>query len=233
MRRSLPPASLLLLLASSAGGCAAPPQRTSDAPGVAFPTTLGEGSYQPENELRRPRVAATAPSSAAEPPSANGAAPSTSASAEPSPAAAGSAGVTGAAPSKSSPPDPEPLRQKEQWEYEIASEGGTLSVTSVKPVNLPRPLVTARRMGRYAIELWIGQELVERVRFDLPLLGAEEPEASPKPRFPAPSLEKGAHTRVRVLVPRAVRARRAVLIDRAHDRVIPLPWPPDRSSAGP
>jgi hypothetical protein len=130
------------------------------------------------------------------------------------------------------PPDPEPLRQAEQWEYEIASDDGTVSVVSVKPLKLPQPIVTQRRMGRYAIELWIGHELVERVRFDLPLLGAAEAEATPKPRFPSPTLEKGAHVRARVLVPRATRARRAVLVDRALDRAFPLPWPPDRPAPG-
>jgi hypothetical protein len=213
MLRPVPALSLALLAAA----CAAPPQRTSDAPGVAFPTSLGEGSYQPENE---------APQRTAAPP-ANDAAPANDA--EPAPSATS---LTEPAPSKSAPPDPEPLRQAEQWEYEIASNDGELSVVSVKPVTLPKPLVTPRRMGRYAIELWIGQELVERVRFDLPLLGGEEPVASPKPRFPAPSLEKGAHVRTRVLVPRAERARRALLIDRALDRAVPLPWPPDRSTTG-
>jgi hypothetical protein len=101
----------------------------------------------------------------------------------------------------------------------------------VKRVDLPKPVVTARRMGRYALELWIGQELVERVRFDLPLLEAGGPDQGPKHHFPSPSLEKGAHVRTRILVPRAPRARRAVLVDRAEDRVLPLPWPPDRSDS--
>jgi hypothetical protein len=218
MRRLRPLTSIssVVLIA----GCAAPAQKTPDAPGIAFPTSLGEGSYQPENEIR-PRRPASSDSSAAasEPP-----APATSSSAP-------ATSLTEPAPSKMAPPDPEPLRQAEQWEYEIASNDGELSVVSVKPVNLPKPAVTARRMGRYAIELWIGRELVERVRFDLPLLGAEEPQASPKPRFPAPSLEKGARVHARVLVPRAVRARRAVLIDRQLDRAFPLPWPPDRPAS--
>jgi hypothetical protein len=218
--------SLLLLVTA----CAAPPRKTSDAPGVAFPTSLGEGSYQPENEVRPRRPASSEPSAAAAEPTV--AVPGAS-SAAPSGPAPSATSLTEPAPSKMAPPDPEPLRQAEQWQYEIASDDGTLSVVSVKPVNLPKPAVTPRRIGRYAIELWIGQELVERVRFDLPLLGGEEPVASPKTGSPAPTLEKGAHVRTRVLVPRADRARRAVLIDRQLDRAFPLPWPPDRPASAP
>jgi hypothetical protein len=202
--------------------CAAPPARTVDSPGLAFPTTLGEGSPQPGKEPRSPRPDAGAGRDA---PSHEGAAESD-----------GASNVAAAAPSarpapSASPPDPEPLRLAAQWEYEIASDEGVLSVASVKRVDLPKPIVSARRMGRYAIELWIGSELVERVRFDMPLLTGGTPEEPPrKGAFPPPDLEKGAHVRTRVLVPRAERARRAVLVDRASEQVIPLPWPPDRAA---
>lgn len=98
-------------------------------------------------------------------------------------------------------------------------------MASVERRDLPKPIVTARRMGRYAIELWVGNELIERVRFDLPLLAGER-DAVGKGAFAPPDLEKGAHARTRVMVPRSERARRAVLVDRARETYTPLPWPP-------
>jgi hypothetical protein len=208
-------ALLALSLTAFAPACAGPAARTDQSPGVQFPTTLGQGTDQPGKEPRAPK-----PSAPGATPSASGD-PATSSSssgphvAEPVPAAA-------------APPDPEPLKSAAQWEFEVATENGVASVVSVRAVDLPKPVATPRRFGRYAIELWIGQELVERVRFDLPLYEAGDPRATPKPRFPAPQFEKGANVRLRVQIPRAERARRAVLVDRATSRIEELPWPPDR-----
>jgi len=202
------PCSALLVFALA---CAGPPGRTEQSPGVQFPTTLGQGTDQPGKEPRRPRPSA--------------------ASANPEPAAPPAASATPPVDpvlASAAPPDPEPLTSAAQWEFEIATEDGVASVVSVRAVDLPKPIVTPRRFGRYAIELWIGKELVERVRFDLPLYEAGDPRAAPKPRFPAPEFEKGANVRVRVQIPRAPRARRAVLVDRATSRIQELPWPPDR-----
>lgn len=209
--------ALALALAALASACAGPPGRTEQSPGVQFPTTLGQGSDQPGKEPRRPRPsegATAAAATATEPTNAGSAAPTATAPV-PVPAAA-------------APPDPEPLKSAAQWEFEVATENGVASVVSVRAVDLPKPVATPRRFGRYAIELWIGQELIERVRFDLPLYEAGDPRAAAKPRFPVPEFEKGANVRVRVQLPRAERARRAVLVDRATSRIVELPWPPDR-----
>lgn len=192
--------------------CAGPPGRTELSPGVQFPTTLGQGTDQPGKE---PRPRSSAPSETPPPGPAATAAASAAPPVEPV--------LTAAA-----PPDPDPLTSAAQWEFEIATENGVASVVSVRAVDLPKPVVTPRRFGRYALELWIGKELLERVRFDLPLYEAGDPRAAPKPRFPAPEFEKGANVRVRVQIPRAARARRAVLVDRATSRIQELPWPPDR-----
>jgi hypothetical protein len=130
---------------------------------------------------------------------------------------------------KGSQPDPEPLRQQKQYEYELVYQGGKVSVASVRPMSYAQPVVTARRMGRFAIELWIGQELVERVRFDFPLTSADEPPGKERRRLGAmPNLGDGATVTRTVLVPAAERARRAVLVDRATGSETDLPWPPDR-----
>jgi hypothetical protein len=90
------------------------------------------------------------------------------------------------------------------------------------------PRVTPRRMGRYAIELWIGRELIDRVRFDFPLLAAEPVPSGPrKPLEQPPSLAAGADVTSEVLVPDNPRATRAVLVDRATGETQVLPWPPD------
>jgi hypothetical protein len=125
-------------------------------------------------------------------------------------------------------PDPEPLRLARQWEYRVVYANGKPSVVNVRPRVFVRPVVTSRQMGRYAIELWIGSELVDRVRFDFPLLGAEEPpRGKRRPLNEPPSFASGAHVERLLLVPASPRATRAVLVDRATGSVTPLPWPPD------
>jgi len=124
------------------------------------------------------------------------------------------------------PPDPEPLRQNEQYEYTFEYETGAVRFVSVRALKYQSPVVTARKMGRFAVELWVGTELVERVRFDFPLLAAEAP--PPKKRRPLsdPPTLTGGTLRATVLVPAAWRARRAVLFDRATERETELDWPP-------
>lgn len=144
------------------------------------------------------------------------AAPSASASAEPGPPPQGYA------------PDPQPLALATQWEYELYYDSGRVSVVRVRPRLFKQPVVTARRMGRYAIELWIGQELVDRVRFDFPAIaGAPAADAGPKPLEEPVSLAERATVSRQVLVPASPRATRAVLIDRATGKTQPLPWPPN------
>lgn len=125
-------------------------------------------------------------------------------------------------------PDPAALRLARQWEYEITYDRGKVYVSKVRGLRFPKPVVTRREMGRWAIELWIGHELVERVRFDFPLLGAEEPRLGKRrPLREPPSIAEGVTVSRTVLVPASPRATRAVLLDRATGDRIELPWPPD------
>ncbi len=141
---------------------------------------------------------------------------------------AGAPVETPAEPAKRStaPPDPEPLRQVEQYEYTFEYETGATRLVGVRALKFQSPVVTARKMGRFAVELWVGTELVERVSFDFPLLAAEDP--PPKKRRPLndPPTLTGGTLRATVLVPAAWRARRAVLFDRAPEREVELDWPP-------
>jgi len=131
-------------------------------------------------------------------------------------------------PPSGSQPDPDPLRLARQWQYTLLYDQGKVSVQSVKAQRFPHPVVTARNMGRYAVELWIGHELVERVRFDFPLVAAEAPRRGRRqPLHEPPTLAGGAVATRQVLVPASERATRAVLVDRATGARQPLPWPPD------
>ncbi|MBN1609572.1 MAG: hypothetical protein JW940_23270 [Polyangiaceae bacterium] len=192
--------------------CTAPHADTTRAPTLVFPTRFAEGSN----------------------PTALPASEDPAAASDPGDAAAGSgakrpgAGDASAPPRTGTLPDPPPLRASEHYVYLVMHDHGQVSVQSVQRWRSRTPLPTARSMGRYAIELWIGRELVDRVRFDFPLLAAE-PAPRPGARRPLhepPSLSAGAVVTRRVVVPASQRATRAVLVDRATGSVQPLPWPP-------
>jgi len=102
-------------------------------------------------------------------------------------------------------------------------------------VCLPRPQPTARRIGRFAFELWVGRELVDRVRFDFPLLATEPPPAptSPRPIHDTPRFAPGARVSVVLRVPVSERATRARILDRATGEVIDVTWPPRAAGGAP
>jgi hypothetical protein len=125
-------------------------------------------------------------------------------------------------------PDPPPLVSGAQWLYRFVYKKGDVIVASVEKREFERPVATERRVGRFAVELWVGQELVERVRFDFPLLAADPaPEGRKQSLRGTPAFGPGAETSREVAVPVSDRATRAVLVDRLNGHTIPLPWPPD------
>ncbi|MEI9951998.1 MAG: hypothetical protein WDO74_24185 [Pseudomonadota bacterium] len=142
--------------------------------------------------------------------------------------------VAAAPPLSGSAPDPIPLSMAEQWQYQLLFQNGAPSVEHVEKQILPKPISTPRRMGRFALELWIGRELIDRVRFDFPLIAAEEtPGVTRRPLHDAPSLVPHAVARIRVSLPASPRATRLVLVDRARETLQELPWPPDREPSAP
>ncbi len=120
-------------------------------------------------------------------------------------------------------PDPEPLRTADQFDCSFRYEKGEVKLVGATKRTMPQPVSTPRRLGRFAVELWLGHELIERVRFDFPLLAAapEQPEKDKK----APSIESGLVVTQKLLVPMTDRATRAVLVDRATGEQRELPWP--------
>lgn len=123
----------------------------------------------------------------------------------------------------------------EQVEYDLELSEGKVHVLSVKPLKLSEPIVTPRRIGRYAIELSIGHELIDRVRFDFPGTAADEPQVGAKKALYAPlTLAERAIAHVKILVPQSPRVRRATLVDRGTGAASDLDWPlPELPKAAP
>jgi hypothetical protein len=178
-------------------------------PTVVMPAHFAEGKGEPG--------AANATTASSTAPTASG-----------SVAAAGSATAAPAAPAltPSTAPDPTALRMAEQVEYELELNEGKVRVVSVKAVKFPSAIVTGRKLGRYAIELRIGPELIDRLRFDFPGTAADDPEIPGKKKLYAPlTLGARAIARVKLLVPQSPRVRQAVLVDRGLNTATALEWP--------
>jgi hypothetical protein len=125
------------------------------------------------------------------------------------------------------PPDPTPLTERAWWVYPVTYDRGELRVDPPRLECLPRPTASARRMGRFAFELWLGGELIERIRFDFPLLAAEVPRTGEHtPMRQEPSFAPGARVSVTVRVPASARAVRAHILDRASGQTTAVDWPP-------
>jgi len=124
-------------------------------------------------------------------------------------------------------PDPPPLSERVRWHYEVRYDRGVITANAPDVECLERPLPSARRIGRFAFELWLGAELIERIRFDFPLLATEVPRQGQRhPLHEEPSFAPGARVSTRLQVPASTRATRAQILDRATGRATPVPWPP-------
>ncbi len=122
------------------------------------------------------------------------------------------------------PPDPPPMSERQQWVFDLRWELGEVYLLGVHKTDMGAPHPTPRAMGRFALELFEGPTVIERVRFDFPMLGAAmAPDAGMQtpPRF-----EPKLRTRIGVLFPATKRGTRLELWDRATNVRRPLPWPP-------
>jgi hypothetical protein len=122
-------------------------------------------------------------------------------------------------------PDPEPLVTRQKWVYELVYHEGAVFAGTPAPRDAGKPTETPRRMGRFAIELYNGPDLVERVRFELPMLNGDPYTGKQRPRGAPPDMERRVRVKMRVEVPATDRANRAVFVDRATDHRVRLPWP--------
>jgi hypothetical protein len=124
-------------------------------------------------------------------------------------------------------PDPSPLVERDQWVFDLFWDRGEVRLMSVRTKTLPAAQPTRRSMGRFALELFEGHTLLERLRFDFPLLGDAEPDAG------WASFTRKLRTRVEVEFPAPARGTRLDLVDRATGTRWRLVWPPsDTVDAG-
>jgi hypothetical protein len=126
------------------------------------------------------------------------------------------------------PPDPSPLRTRHQWIITLAYRDGVASLRGARSIELPQAASTARNVGRFALELYVGNELLDRVRFEFPLLGADEFAGLRRPWDAPPTFERHLSTSTAVMMPRNERATRLLLVDRASGQTWSLPYPPDQ-----
>ena len=123
------------------------------------------------------------------------------------------------------PPDPPPLVEKKQWVFDLRWDRGDVYMVGIHPLGLSAPQATPRAMGRFALELYEGPTLLERVRFDFPLLMPPEADGA------VDVLSAKLKTRIGVLFPATKRGTKIELWDRATNRRWALPWPPPEPDA--
>jgi hypothetical protein len=125
------------------------------------------------------------------------------------------------------PPDPPPRSNRNHWIFEMSARGGKISIDRVKPITFDKPAETPRVIGRFALELYIGRELLDRVRFNVPLMGAEAVEGNrnnlPKPRF-----DQNVTAHVSARMADSPRAAYLLIVDRETGDTQKLTWPPEK-----
>ncbi len=122
-------------------------------------------------------------------------------------------------------PDPSPKASTKQWIVKVTVREGTPRAEQAKAYEVPKPLATPRMMGRYALEFYVGRELLDRLRFNVPLLGEGPPEGQRKRAFQRPRFDQ-VSVKLSLQVADQPRANRAVLIDRATGQEQHFAWPP-------
>ena len=121
-------------------------------------------------------------------------------------------------------PDPPALIERRQWIFDLRYDRGDIYLLGMHAVDLPAPQATPRVMGRFAIELFEGPTVIERARFDFPLLenaGLDAGRDRNRVDFDAKLV-----SRIGVMFPGTTRGTRLELWDRGTDQRWSLPWPP-------
>jgi hypothetical protein len=129
------------------------------------------------------------------------------------------------------PPDPPSTPSRTQWIFDVRVDKGVVSIERVRAVTVKNPEPTARVMGRFALELWIGNELLDRVRFNVPI-GADLPREDDGRPFRRPSFDK-VTARFPVKIADHPRAVFLKLVDRATGAETKYLWPPEGEALKP
>lgn len=116
------------------------------------------------------------------------------------------------------PPDPTPLVSDAVFVLSVRFNKGTVQITKVRREKLASKSAVERRMGRFAAELFTGPTLIERIRFDFPLIN-DDSKASEV-------YEKGLDVTVEVRVPDSDRPNKLEIWDRANDQRWKFEYPP-------
>jgi hypothetical protein len=124
-------------------------------------------------------------------------------------------------------PDPLPRASRQNWVFDLSARAGKITLERVKSITYEKPAETPRVMGRYALELYIGRELLDRVRFNVPLMGAESPIGN-RNNFPKPRFDQGVTARVQARMADNARAAYLLLVDRDTGDTQKFFWPPER-----
>lgn len=120
-------------------------------------------------------------------------------------------------------PDPPVVPSKTQWVFTIRVLRGVPSIERVSRIEVKPAQGTLRLVGRYALELWVGKELLDRVRFNVPL-GGDGPREDDRPGLRRPSFDR-VNTTLRAQMADHPRATVLRLVDRATAEVQTFPWP--------
>ena len=110
-------------------------------------------------------------------------------------------------------PDPPGHASQKQWIFEVTMKGNQVSAARAKPTMLDKPAESPRVLGRFALELWVGRELLDRVRFNVPLMGGE-PTIGNRNRLPKPRFEENVTAHVSARMADHPRAAYLLLVDR-------------------
>ena len=127
-------------------------------------------------------------------------------------------------------PDPPAHATKKQWTLEIAAREGKVSAQRATSFALAQPAGSPRVFGRFALELYVGPELLDRVRFNVPLMGDGPVEHSRKRAYHNPDTDK-VTTSLKIRVADSPRAAYLVLVDRVTDERQRFEWPPPADGA--
>ncbi len=123
------------------------------------------------------------------------------------------------------PPDPPAHASRKQWTVEVTARDGKVKPERATATTLDKPAESARVIGRFALELYVGKELLDRVRFNVPLMGDEPPQGN-RNNLPRPRFDKNVTTHLTVRIADNPRAAYALVVDRDTGDTQKLEWPP-------
>lgn len=139
----------------------------------------------------------------------------------PKPTATVTAALPGFRPTPT-PADPPPLMSSRFHLVDLKFERGDILLLGTRTENESAPMASPRVMGRFALELFEGNILIERVRFDFPLLGASTADAGP---LSDSKIDARLVSSIGVRFPAVNRGSRFELVDRKTGARFTLPWP--------